>query len=187
MANPSITQVDVITNSVSNIQSGIVEEFQDRLSLKGIDIVLDIPTTDRSQPRGRGNLITTAPGLEGAGKNEDKPTSTSKRARYTPANEAKICQLKDFGSRSLYISLGVAPALEKAYARPEKEVSRLGVWVVLRVVVEEAWVRRRVLTSAVRLILRVSARETVPKLVAPAEEYARTAYRILVGEDGGRE
>jgi hypothetical protein len=33
------------------------------------------------------------------------------------------------------------------------------------------------------LMLRDAYRETAPELVAPAEEYARTAYRILVGED----
>lgn len=33
----------------------------------------------------------------GSTKDEDKPTSTSKRARYTPADDAKICQLKEQG------------------------------------------------------------------------------------------
>ncbi|EAQ86054.1 hypothetical protein CHGG_07307 [Chaetomium globosum CBS 148.51] len=33
------------------------------------------------------------------------------------------------------------------------------------------------------LLLRDAYRETAPELVAPAEEYARTAYRIVVGED----
>jgi hypothetical protein len=34
---------------------------------------------------------------KGSTKDEDKPTSTSRRARYTPADDAKIRQLKEQG------------------------------------------------------------------------------------------
>ncbi|KAH6641429.1 hypothetical protein F5144DRAFT_133266 [Chaetomium tenue] len=45
-------------------------------------------------------------------------------------------------------------------------------WGVMVSGVVECWV-----------LLREAYRETAPELVAPAEQYARTAYRILVGED----
>ncbi|KAK3898795.1 hypothetical protein C8A05DRAFT_18681, partial [Staphylotrichum tortipilum] len=90
-------------------------------------------------------------------------------------------------------------ALEQTYTRPAEEVPRLeAVRLMLRAlkalgyvidggergtVVVRKW--GPVVGGEIKfwVLLCNAYQETAPELVAPAEEYARTAYRILVGED----
>ncbi|EAQ84255.1 hypothetical protein CHGG_10659 [Chaetomium globosum CBS 148.51] len=90
-------------------------------------------------------------------------------------------------------------ALEGTYARPAEEVPRLeAMGLMLRAlealghvieggergtVVVRKWGMMVGPVVECWMLLRDTYQETAPELVAPAEEYARTAYRIVMGED----